>query len=84
MSTTLSLGSDKTQPLDDVITLDVPPGATVNVSVVDGDTVNYYNSPPDDTGASGTITNGSNQNFTAVAWLTSNSRSSITITGGNY
>ena len=84
MATTLSFGSDKADPADDTLTLDVPAGATVNVSVVDGDTVNYYLNQPDENGPSGTITNGSNQNFTAPAWLTSNSRSTITLTGGNY
>lgn len=84
MSTTINIGSDSADPSDDTVTLDVPSGATVNVAVVGGDTVNYYTSQPDENGPAGTITNGSNQNFTAPAWLTSNSHSSITLTGGNY
>lgn len=84
MATTIAFGDDKTNPPDDTLTLDVPSGATVNVAVIDGDTVNYYLTQPDESGPTGTITNGSNQNFTSPAWLTSNSRSSITLTGGNY
>ena len=83
MSTTLSFGSDKNQPLDDVLTLDNPSGATVNVSVIDGDTVNYYTNGLE-AGATGTVSNGSNQNVTVSGFLTSNSRSTITLTGGNY
>lgn len=84
MATTLSFGSDKADPSDDTLTLDVPSGATVTVQVIDGDTVNYYLNPPDDAGPSGTIALTASQNFTTPAWLTSNSRSSITLTGGNY
>ena len=84
MATTINIGSDSADPSDDTVVLDVPPGATVTLTVVGGDTVNYYLNPPDDTGATGTITNGNNQSFTTPAWLTSNSHSSIQLTGGNY
>lgn len=84
MTTLINIGDDPNQPADDTVTLDVPAGATVNVAV-SGATVNYWAAQsPDDTSQSGTIGNGSNQNFTAPSFLQSQGISTLTITGGNY
>lgn len=84
MTTTINIGSDSADPADDTVTLDVGAGATVNVAVT-GDTVNYWSqASPDDQSATGTITNGSNANFTVPSFLTSNGHSTLVITGGNY
>lgn len=84
MATTTAFGDDNANTLDDAIPLYVPVGATVTVQVVDGASVDYYLQGLEQ-GVSGTITNGSNQNFTTQGVvLASHGRSSITLTGGTY
>ena len=68
-----------------IVPLNVYPGATITVTnlTASAGTVSYYNNGLD-AGASGTITAGSNQTFTAPAFLTSAGVSSITISGTGY
>lgn len=83
----LDLGDDSILS-HDVLQVIVRTGDSVTVAVVAGDTINFAGSLDAATidGADGTIANGANQVFTVPPeeWLTSNSRSSLQISGGIY
>jgi hypothetical protein len=84
MTTIINIGDDPNQGADDTVTLDVPSGATVNVAV-QGQTVTYWSQAnPDDTASSGTISSGSNANFTVPSFLQAPGVTTLSITGGNY
>ena len=74
---------DKSAQCADVTTLAVRPGDSVVVTnAAVGDVVNYFTNLA--SAAAGTIALSGSQTFTTPAWLTSNSRSSIQISGGIY
>lgn len=81
MPLTINVG-DNTPSVQNIVTVAVTPGTTVNLANVAGSTLNYFTAGID--GPAQTLTSGNNVNLTEPAYIQSQGTTTVTLSGGQY